>query len=85
MPSLHRNKPIVTPHATIVLGCYPGTDGLRIHEILPRSRPGRPSHFWEGLDWEKKLPYSGVFQEKAEISLCRAMLVTEGVHRAPSL
>ena len=27
----------------------------------------------------------GVFQEKAEISLCRAMLVTEGVHRAPSL
>ena len=29
VPSLHRNKPIVTPHATIVLGCYPGSNGLR--------------------------------------------------------
>ena len=27
----------------------------------------------------------GTFQEKVEISLCRAVLVTEGVHHAPSL
>ena len=41
--------------------------------------------FLEGARLGKKLAYSGVFQEKAEISLCQSMLVTEGVHRAPSL
>ena len=50
-----------------------------------RTRPRPTFAFLGGARLGKKLPYSGVFQEKAEISLCRAMLVTEGVHRAPSL
>lgn len=29
VPSLRRNVPFVTPHTSIVLGCYPGVDGLR--------------------------------------------------------
>ena len=59
-------------------------DKHTIHEILPR--PSRLTFaFLGGARLGKKLVYSGVFQEKAEISLCRAMLVTEGVHRAPSL
>ena len=41
--------------------------------------------FLGGARLGEKLANDGVFQEKAEISLCRAMLVTEGVHRAPSL
>ena len=28
VPSLRRNVPFVTPHCTVVLGCYPGADGL---------------------------------------------------------
>ena len=59
-------------------------DKHTIHEILPR--PSRLTFaFLGGARLGKKLRYSRVFQEKAEISLCRAMLVTEGVHRAPSL
>ena len=55
-----------------------------IHETLPR--PSRLTFaFLGGARLGEKFGYSGVFQEKAEISLCRAMLVTEGVHRAPSL
>ena len=29
VPGLRRNVPFVTPHCTVVLGCYPGVDGLR--------------------------------------------------------
>ena len=29
VPTLRRNVPFVTPHCTVVLGCYPGADGLR--------------------------------------------------------
>ena len=29
VPSLRRNVPFVTPHASVVLGCYPGVEGLR--------------------------------------------------------
>ena len=59
-------------------------DKHTIHEALPR--PSRLTFaFLGGARLGKKLAYSGVFQEKAEISLCRAMLVTEGVHRVPSL
>ena len=59
-------------------------DKHTIHEILPR--PSRLTFaFLGGARLGETLAYSGVFQEKAEISLCRAMLVTEGVHRAPSL
>ena len=55
-----------------------------VHEILPR--PSRLTFaFLGGARLGKKFIYSGIFQEKAEISLCRALLVTEGVHRAPSL
>ena len=63
---------------------------LRNPLLIPCSMP-RPSRltfaFLGGARLGKKLTYSEVFQEKAEISLCRAMLelVTEGVHRAPSL
>ena len=59
-------------------------DKHTIHEIL--QRPSRPTFaFLGGARLGKKLDYSGAFQEKAEISLCRAMLVTEGVHQALSL
>ena len=59
-------------------------DKHTIHEILPR--PSRLTFaFLGGARLGKKVLNGGVFQEKAEISLCRAMLVTEGVHRAPSL
>ena len=55
-----------------------------IHETLPR--PSRLTFaFLGGARLGGKFSIGGVFQEKAEISLCRAMLVTEGVHRAPSL
>ena len=54
-----------------------------IHEILPR--PVRPTFaFLGGARLGGKLAKDGVFQEKVEISVCRAMLVTEGVHRAHS-
>ena len=39
----------------------------------------------EGLDWGKVLETPLVAQEKTEISLSRALLVPEGVARAPSL
>ena len=61
-------------------------DKHTIHEILPR--PSRPTFaFLGGARLGKTLLNDGVFQEKAEISTSvpRAMLVTEGVHRAPSL
>ena len=29
VPTLQRNKPMVSPHVTVVLGCYPGDDGIR--------------------------------------------------------
>ena len=59
-------------------------DKHTIHAILPR--PSGPTFaFLGGARLGKKLPNDGVFQEKAETSLCRVMLVTEGVHRALSL
>ena len=59
-----------------------------IHEILPC--PARLTFALLNLGGArnrrgKKCANDGVFQGKAEISVCRAMLVTEGVHRAPSL
>ena len=60
-------------------------DKHTMHETLPR--PARLTFaFLEGLDRGNSwFIFSGVFQEKVEIRLCRATLVTEGVHRAPSL
>ena len=77
-------------------GCAPAplTPGLirGVPKSCPRAHvwilpsPSRPTFaFLRGARLGKKLANDGVFQEKAEISVCRAMLVTEGVHRAPSL
>ena len=56
---------------------------LRIYHAS-LERVWESTHFWEGLDWGESWQ-RWVFQEKAEIGLCRAMLVSEAVHRAPSL
>ena len=59
-------------------------DKHTIHEILPR--PSRLTFaFLGGARLGEQLANGLFFQEKVEISLCRAMLVTEGVHRTPSL
>ena len=64
-----------------LMGMFLGKRVLPLDSIvLPDS-----ATFMGGARLGEKLPCSGVFQKKAEISVCRAMLVTEGVHRAPLL
>ena len=48
-------------------------------------RQGRTFAFLEGAKLGKSDHHVPMLQEKTELSLCRALLVPEGVPRAPSL
>ena len=48
-------------------------------------RQGRTFAFLEGAKLGKSVEYVRMLQEKTELSLSRALLVPEGVLRAPSL
>ena len=45
VPTVNRNKPMVSPHVTVVLGCFPGKDGIRdgLHTLLRTRSEALPS------------------------------------------